>query len=145
MRYLKTFNESNRLSYTDIRNDIEDILSDIVDMGYKVHTYGVRPSTDFSDQIEINIYNNSHPEAFTQDNLEEIRETIGRLYDYMRGHKEYRNTPNTVYLLSYGLPPYNTPGKRRLVGWSSIDGRYSDFAWVNLSDKFNKIEINYKR
>ena len=145
MRYLKTFNESNRLSYTDIKNDIEDILSEIVDMGYKIQVYGVRPSTDFSDQIEINIYNNSHPEAFTQDNLEEINETIGRLYDYMRGHKEYGNVPNSVYLSSYDLPPYNTPGKRRLVGWASIDGRYSDFAWVNLSANFNKIEISYRK
>jgi hypothetical protein len=138
MKYLKTYES---LSYTDIRNDIEDILSEIVDMGYSVRVL----LTDFFHIVEINIYNISHPEAFTQDNLEEINETIGRLYDYMRGHKEYGNVPNSVYLSSYDLPPYNTPGKRRLVGWASIDGRYSDFAWVNLSANFNKIEISYRK
>jgi len=138
MKYLKTYES---LSYTDIRNDIEDILSEIVDMGYRVRVL----LTDFFHIVEINIYNRSHPEAFTQDNLEEINETIGRLYDYMRGHKEYGNVPNSVYLSSYDLPPYNTPGKRRLVGWASIDGRYSDFAWVNLSANFNKIEISYRK
>lgn len=138
MKYLKTYES---LSYTDIRNDIEDILSEIVDMGYRVRVL----LTDFFHIVEINIYNRSHPEAFTQENLEEINQTIGRLYDYMRGHKEYGNVPNSVYLSSYDLPPYNTPGKRRLVGWASIDGRYSDFAWVNLSANFNKIEISYRK
>lgn len=138
MKYLKTYES---LSYTDIRNDIEDILSEIVDMGYRVRVL----LTDFFHIVEINIYNRSHPEAFTQENLEEINQTIGRLYDYMRGHKEYGNVPNSVYLSSYDLPPYNTPGKRRLVGWASIDGRYSDFSWVNLSANFNKIEISYRK
>ena len=84
MKYLKTYES---LSYTDIRNDIEDILSEIVDMGYRVRVL----LTDFFHIVEINIYNRSHPEAFTQENLEEINQTIGRLYDYMRGHKEYGN------------------------------------------------------
>ena len=145
MKYLKTYES---LSYTDIRNDIEDIrndiediLSEIVDMGYRVRVL----FTDSFHRAEINIYNISHPEAFTQENLEEINVTIGRLYDYMRSHKEYGNVPNSVYILSYDLPPYNTPGKRRLVGWASIDGRYSDFAWVNLTANFNQIEIIYKK
>lgn len=138
MKYLKSYQIYE--SY-NIKHDIEDILSEIIDMGYRVKVF----YNPYFHIIEINIYNNSHPEAFTQENLEEINETIARLYDYMRSHKEYGNVPNSVYLLSYDLPPYNTPGKRRMVGWATIDGRYSDFAWVNLSANFNKIEIIYKK
>lgn len=138
MKHLKSYQIYE--SY-NIKHDIEDILSEVIDMGYRVKVF----YNPYFHIIDINIYNISHPEAFTQENLEEISQTIGRLYDYMRGHKEYGNVPNSVYLSSYDLPPYNTPGKRRLVGWASIDGRYSDFAWVNLSANFNKIEISYRK
>lgn len=155
MKYLNTYGKFTDSHYKlfeltsgrayNIKHDIEDILSEINDMGYKVNVYSSNIGELRGARIEINIFNNSHPEEFTQDNLQEITETIERLYDYMRNNGEFGNVPDSVWLVSYDLPPYNTSGKRRLVGWASIDGRYSDFSWVNLTAKFNKIEIIYRR
>jgi hypothetical protein len=140
MKYLKSYKIFESL---DIKHEIEDILSEINDMQYEVKVYFNKTHH----HLEINISNKSYPDPFDEENLSEITETIGRLYDYMKDHKEYGNVPHSVYLTNYGGLPYNTPGKRRLTSWVSIDGRYSDFSWSGVigTGNFNRIEINYRK
>lgn len=132
MKYLKRYKVYESLiNNLSIKHEIEDILSEISDKGYRV-----KVSSHLTEPlIEIIIDKGGH--RLRKKELQEISESIERMYDYMRKQTQF-SIPNSVYVR-------NSSGSNTLMSWPSLDSRYSDFEWGEWAHlPFNTIIIRYK-
>ena len=148
MKYLRKYTESiNYRKTSDINqiiDDIDDILTEIKDLGYLV-------SIDFFNEYEkipwkfdpgINITIANSDDYI---NLKSISDTIIRLYDYMKTHQIYfKRTPSRACIFDINCGYGYVSGRRETIGWAQLDNRYESYnllrdkEFYGLIIKYNK-------
>jgi hypothetical protein len=147
MKYLRLFESS---SLQDIKQDIEDILLEINDMGYNSEVIivtefsltsrrgkSVLKNGAFTSGIEqpsrvkivIDSKDTTRVRAFGEKELEDISDVIMRIYDYMSDYKPIVH----IYLKGIGYVP---------ISHSAFIHKHQ-FNWVDEFSAFSEIRIIY--
>lgn len=85
MKYLKTYNESVNVRFTDIVEDIKDILMDLEDDGYYIGVYWSPIPTDVKKKLISIQINKMNKPLFVknEEELELLSSTLERLERYL--------------------------------------------------------------
>lgn len=112
--------ESNR--YDDIRENLNDILYEAQDLGYKtkVDTYS---SGDQVIQFDVSIYNEDVEQKL---DFYSLNDCLERIIDYVKQTKMFHNP--TAHI-SYYDEEYDEL-KDKIVGWKNIDSNHSTFDYI---------------
>jgi hypothetical protein len=120
LKYTQKLTESNR--YDDIRENLNDILYEAQDLGYKtkVDTYS---SGDQVIQFDVSIYNEDVEQKL---DFYSLNDCLERIIDYVKQTKMFHNP--TAHI-SYYDEEYDEL-KNRTVGWKNIDSNHSTFDYI---------------
>lgn len=139
MKHLKKFNESTDEILNHTIDDIDDILTDIKDLGYLV---SINFFNEDEKEVGINITITNNADYI---NLKSISDTIIRLYDYMKKHQVYfKRTPSRACIFDINCGYGYVSGRRETIGWAQLDNRYESYnllrdkEFYGLIIKYNK-------
>lgn len=120
LKYTQKLTESNR--YDDIRENLNDILYEAQDLGYKtkVDTYS---SGNQVIQFDVSIYNEDVEQKL---DFYSLNDCLERIIDYVKQTKMFHNP--TAHI-SYYDDEYDEL-RNKTVGWKNIDSNHPTFDYI---------------